>query len=254
MILPPDRRALVVSLHDVSPRTRAPFAAILKELATLGVARCSLLVIPDHHGAGKFRGDPAFCRWLEGLAAAGHELVAHGYYHQRPRGASESPWARWITRVYTAGEGEFYDLPEAAAAELLQRGQRDFAALQAPAPEGFIAPAWLLGTAAARAVRAAGYRYTTRLGGVEDFHAGETIASPSLVYSCRNAWRRAASLGWNASLARRLRASPLTRLSLHPPDFAHPAVWSQVRRIVRHALLDRAPLTYAEFLRQRSPA
>lgn len=250
------QRALVVSLHDVSPRTRPAFETMLAELAVWGVDRCSLLVIPDHHGAGNFRADPDFCRWLERLAAAGHELVAHGYYHRRPARGNESPWARWLTRVYTAGEGEFYDLPEAAAAGLLERAKADFAVLDAPAPTGFIAPAWLLGEAAARAVRAAGFQYTTRLGEVEDFRTGVTVHSQSLVYSCRNAWRRAASLAWNGWLAGRLRSSPLARLSLHPPDRAHPAIWSQVRSIVRDALRDRLPLTYADFLRRRasSPA
>lgn len=244
-------KALVVSLHDVSPRTRPAFETMLTELAAWGVDRCSLLVIPDHHGRGRFRDDPAFCRWLERLAGAGHELVAHGYFHRRERRAAESPWARWVTRVYTAGEGEFYDLPEAQAAELLGRAQAEFATLDAPAPVGFIAPAWLLGEEAARAVRAAGFQYTTRLTEVEDFRAGETIPARSMVYSCRNAWRRAASLAWNGALARRLRPSPLARLSLHPPDLAHPTVWRQVRDIVRDALCDRAPLTYADWLRRR---
>lgn len=243
--------ALVVSLHDVSPRTRPTFETMLAELATLGVDRCSLLVIPDHHGQGRFRDDPGFCRWLEGLAAGGHELVAHGYFHRRERRQAESPWARWITRVYTADEGEFFDLPEAQAAELLGRTQADFATLNAPAPVGFIAPAWLLGEEAARAVRAAGFEYTTRLTQVEDFRTGETIPARSMVYSCRNAWRRAASLAWNGSLARRLRSSPLARLSLHPPDLACPAIWSQVRGIVRDALSGREPLTYADWLRRR---
>ena len=44
-----EARTLVVSLHDVSPRTRPVFEAMLAELGTLGVARCSLLVIHDHH-------------------------------------------------------------------------------------------------------------------------------------------------------------------------------------------------------------
>lgn len=246
-------KALVVSLHDVSPRTQPAFETMLTELAAMGVNRCSLLVIPDHHGLGRFRDDPVFSRWLERLAAAGHELVAHGYFHRRERRAAESPWARWLTGVYTAGEGEFYDLPEAAAAELLARAQDDFATLNAPAPVGFIAPAWLLGADAARAVRAAGFRYTTRLTEVEDFRAGETIPGRSLVYSCRNAWRRSASLAWNGSLARRLRAAPLARLALHPPDLEHRAIWQQVGKIVRDALSDREPFTYSAWLQRRSP-
>jgi predicted deacetylase len=244
---PPDH-TLVVSLHDVSPRTRPVFTAMLAELAALGVDRCSLLVIPDHHHQGPMLADVDFCRWLEALAAQGHELVIHGYYHQRPARGRETWRDRWITRVYTKGEGEFYDLPKADAAALLARAQADFRQLDAPAPTGFIAPAWLLGAEAAEAVREAGLRYTTYLRGVQDLASGEFIPAQSLVYSCRNAWRRVCSLAWNATLAQRLRAAPLLRLSLHPPDYLHADIWRQVRRAVRRFAAERTVSTYAAFV------
>jgi predicted deacetylase len=244
----PAGRNLVVSLHDVSPLTRGAFSAMLDELAALGVARCSLLVIPDHHARGKMLADAGFCRWLEALAAAGHELVIHGYCHQRAARARETARQRYMTRVYTLGEGEFYDLPKAEAAALLALAQAEFRQLDAPAPTGFIAPAWLLGAGAAEAVREAGFRYTAYLRGVEDCRTGEFIGSQSLVYSCRNAWRRAASLAWNAALARRLRAASLLRLSLHPPDYQHAAIWRQVRRILGQVLAGRSLSTYDAFV------
>ena len=243
--------ALVVSLHDVSPWTRPVFTAMLAELAALGVERTSLLVIPDHHHRGHMLADAGFCRWLEGLAGQGHELVAHGYYHQRPARAAETWWERAMTRHYTQGEGEFYDLPRAEAAERLARVQADFRRLDAPAPRGFIAPAWLLGDAAREAVREAGFRYTTTLTGLRDFGApgeGAFIPARSLVYSCRNRWRRGASLLWNAALARRLRGRPLLRLSLHPPDYEHANVWRQVRRLAGEALGGREAITYHRYL------
>jgi predicted deacetylase len=244
----PREQSLVVSLHDVSPRTQAVFTAMLAELAALGVSRCSLLVIPDHHGEGHMLNDAGFCRWLEVLAARGHELVIHGYYHRRRARGGETWRDRWITRVYTKGEGEFYDLPKADAAALLARAQADFRQLDAPAPTGFIAPAWLLGTAAAEAVREAGLRYTTYLRGVEDFASGEFISAQSLVYSCRNAWRRVCSLAWNAALAQRLRAAPLLRLSLHPPDYQHACIWRQVRGAVQRFAAERTVSTYDAFV------
>jgi predicted deacetylase len=243
-----NRPALVVSLHDVSPLTRDAFAAMIDELRALGVTKCSLLVVADHHHKGHFLADPGFCRWLEGLAAAGHELVIHGYYHQRPRREGETFRQRMTTRLYTADEGEFYDLPKTEAAALLERAKADFRQLDAPTPCGFIAPAWLLGDEAAEAVREAGFRYTTRLGGVEDYAKERRTASQSLVYSCRNAWRRAVSLGWNASLAWRLRHAPLLRLGLHPPDYRHAPIWGQIRRLAGEAARSRQVATYAEFV------
>ena len=248
---PVSARAVVVSLHDVSPLTRAVFTAMIAELAALGVARTSLLVIPDHHHRGHMLADAGFCRWLEGLAAQGHELVVHGYYHQRPARADETWWQRGMTRIYTRGEGEFYDLPKNEAAARLARARADFARLDAPAPLGFIAPAWLLGREALAAVSGAGFRYTTYLTGIQEFReapGGDFISSRSLVYSCRNRWRRVASLGWNALLARRLRDCQTMRLSLHPSDYEHARIWQQVRRLVSAALRDRVSATYQDRL------
>ena len=240
-------KLLIVSLHDVSPLTRPVFTAMLGELAALGVERTSLLVIPDHHHRGHMLADAGFCRWLAGLAKKGYELVVHGYYHQRPARPDETWWQRGVTRIYTKGEGEFYDLPKDEAAERLGRATADFARLDAPAPVGFIAPAWLLGAAARQAVSEAGFRYTTYLTGIQDLRAPEGadfIPARSLVYSCRNRWRRTVSLGWNATLFRRNRDAATMRLSLHPPDYQHPHIWRQVRRLVGHALREREPATY----------
>ena len=245
---PAVRPALVVSMHDVSPLTRDVFAAMLEALRSIGLTKTSLLVIPEHHHRRHFLTDVPFCHWLEDLAREGHELVVHGYYHQREPRSSETLAQRLITGVYTLGEGEFYDLSKAEAARRLALAREAFRDLDAPAPGGFIAPAWLLGNDAADAVREAGFRYTTWLRGVEDLTRREFLASQSLVYSCRNAWRRTASLAWNGFLFRRLRHNPLIRLGLHPPDFRHERVWQQIRQIVQDTLGEREAVTYGDFL------
>jgi predicted deacetylase len=239
----PSARALVVSLHDVSPRTFADCRRIVAELKALGVARTSLLVIPDHHHRGQVAEDAALCTWLRGLEAAGHEVVLHGYHHQRARRSGESLRDRWTTRFYTADEGEFYDLDRHPASALVSRGLAEFRTLGFH-PSGFIAPAWLLGAAAEEAVRELGVDYTTRLGSVTDLRTGAVAAAQSCVWSVRSRWRRAVSLGWNASLFRRLRANPLLRISIHPVDVGHAAIWKQIRGLVTRALEDRAPMTY----------
>ena len=247
--------SLVVSLHDVSPLTRAVFAPILEELAAIGVTKTSLLVIPDHHHRGHMLRDAGFCRWLEKLAKAGHELVVHGYYHQRPARGDENARQRWINRIYTQGEGEFFDLPKAEAAAALARAREDFCQLDAPVPTGFIAPAWLLGKEAGEAVHEAGFHYTTYLTGVQDYQSGRGknafLRSQSLVYSCRNRWRRACSLLWNASLRRRLAPAPLLRLGLHPPDYQHANIWGQIRRFAQEEIARREVRTYQAFIEAR---
>ncbi len=245
--------ALVVSLHDVSPLTRDVFTSMLKELAGVGVTKTSLLVIPNHHHRGHMLDDAGFCRWLEGLAKARHEVVIHGYYHQRRPRSGETVRQRWITGVYTMGEGEFYDLSYDEAASLLTQAKEDFSKLDIPVPSGFIAPAWLLGPAASAAVHEARFSYTTLLTGVCSLAVKahdsrrDFVRSQSLVYSCRNAWRRACSLLWNAGLRLRLRTSPLLRLGLHPPDHQHTAIWQQILRAAREEAARRDVITYHEF-------
>lgn len=244
-------RALVVSIHDVSPLTFEPVAAMLEELDRLGVKTCSLLVIPDHHHRGHFLDSPTFCEWLRTQARAGHEIVMHGYYHQRERKASEAPLAKLITRYYTADEGEFYDISAAEALRLVTRARDDFRKLGLD-PSGFVAPAWLLSDPAETALRELNLLYTTRIGGVLDLQRSRTFHSQSMVYSVRNAWRRQASLVWNALLFHRLRSNPLLRVGIHPPDLAHPAIWRQIRKSISRALEDRTSMTYERWLSQVS--
>ena len=247
-------RALVLSLHDVSPQTRSECAEILAELAGLGVKKCSLLVIPDHHRRGHFLADAECAAWLRAQADAGHELVMHGYHHQRARRDGESARAKLTTRIYTADEGEFFDLDRAAATALVEKARGDFRQLGVE-PAGFIAPAWLLSAEAEAALCELGCAYTTRLGSVVDLQSGRVFHSQSLVWSVRSAWRRQASRVWNALLFRRLAANPLLRISIHPVDLRHPQIWRQIRELITRALADREPLTYHEWLtRQRVSA
>ncbi len=251
---PPSRapRALVISLHDVSPRTRQDCETILRELSCHGVSRCSLLVIPDHHHRGHMRDDPEFVAWMQKQAEAGHEIVVHGYFHQRSPRVVENARDKFTTRFYTAGEGEFYDIDRPTAAELVSKARGDFRELGL-APTGFIAPAWLLSDAGEEALRESGIAYTTRLGSVLDLETGELHRSQSLVWSVRSGWRRRTSLIWNSFLFRRLASAPLLRISIHPVDLYHPKVWQQIGELVTRALAGREPLTYHEWLLRQRP-
>jgi uncharacterized protein len=240
-------RSLVVSLHDVSPRTRPACERILAELGSLGISATSLLLIPDHHHRGHFLDDAMFCEWLRGLAGKGHETIIHGYFHQRARREGETPIAQAMTRIYTADEGEFYDLDRATARDLVAKARDEFCGIGLD-PHGFIAPAWLLGAEAEAALRELGIGYTTLLGSVVDFKRDASHRSQSLAWSVRSAWRRAVSRMWNALLFRRLATNPLMRISIHPVDIEHPAIWRQIHTLITRALADRKGLTYHAWL------
>ncbi|MGC3989428.1 MAG: polysaccharide deacetylase family protein [Chthoniobacteraceae bacterium] len=243
--------SLVVSIHDVSPHTWQAVERILTELATIGITRTSLLVVPDHHHRGHFLAYPDFCAWLRAREAEGHEMVIHGYYHQREPKRGEGLADKVTTQFYTAGEGEFYDLGKYEAESLISRALADFqrAGLS---PCGFVAPAWLLSEEAFAVLQAAGLRHTTRLRMFYDLANHRQIASQSLVYSTRAAWRRMMSLAWNATLYRRLRKKPLLRLGIHPPEIGYPAVWQQILKLAGMAAREREVTTYANVAQKLS--
>jgi predicted deacetylase len=177
------RCSLVVSIHDVSPLTRDAVTSIVEHLAGEGIARTSLLVVPDHHHRGNIAGDPEFASWLRDLVAAGHEPVLHGYFHKRERRADESARTRFITRCYTADEGEFFDISFPEARGLLARGRDELTQCAGVQPTGFIAPAWLLSLAGEEAARDLGFAYTTGLKSVSDLVTGRVYHSQALCWS-----------------------------------------------------------------------
>jgi predicted deacetylase len=240
-------RFLAVSVHDVSPLTREISDRMLHDLAGAGIGVTSLLVVPDHHHRADIDKDPGFLAWLREKQAAGHEIVLHGFYHRRVPREDDGAGKRLVTERYTAGEGEFYDLGYEEARERMEDG-REMLTGAGLDVVGFIAPAWLLGEEAEQAARNLGFAYTTRLGGVLDLRSGGWTRSQSLVYSPRSAWRRNVSLAWNAFLAARLRANPLARLGLHPPDWRHERIRTQALRLAREAAVERKVIRYRDWV------
>jgi uncharacterized protein len=244
------RDFLVVSVHDIAPSSRETADKMISEFSRRGVRCCSLLVVPDYHQEGAAVKDPKFVSWLRDLESQGHEIVIHGYFHSRPRRDRDTVRDRFVTRFYTQDEGEFYDLGYDEAFRRITRAREEFHAAGLK-PQGFIAPAWLLSKEGERAACDAGMEYTTRLRTVRDLRSGQDFASRSLVYSVRNGWRRATSLVWNAGLAQLLKTSHLMRLSVHPPDYDHPAVWQQVIDLLRATDRARTHTTYRDWVAEQ---
>ena len=163
---------------------------------------------------------------------------------------SGRPCDRFLTRIYTNHEGEFYDLDYAEALQRITNARDQFRAAGLT-PRGFVAPAWLLGEEAERAARDAGLEYTTRLQTVRDLRSGEEFAARSIVYSVRATWRRAVSRAWNAVLFRMLQTSPLLRISIHPPDYSHRAIWRQIVDLIEATVGSRTTITYQDWIAQQ---
>jgi predicted deacetylase len=238
---------VVISIHDVAPSSQAVCDEIISALGSKGVRHCSLLVVPDYHHQGASMKDRQFVSWLRGLEADGHEIVIHGFFHERPARGRENVFEKFVTRFYTEGEGEFYDLSYSEALRRIESARDAFRAAGLK-PHGFVAPAWLLSSEGERAARDANMEYTTRLRSVRDLRSGERFPARSLVYSVRNGWRRAVSLGWNRTLHQIQRGKPLVRLSIHPPDFSHPAIWRQILELTGELAGTRSPITYESWI------
>jgi predicted deacetylase len=165
----------------------------------------------------------------------------------RERESRDGLFKKMVTQSYTAGEGEFFDLSERDARERLNLGLSELKACGLT-PSGFIAPAWLLGSDAERAVRGLGFEYTTRIATVSDFKTGDVHSARSLVWSVRAPWRRVCSLAWNRLLAFSLRNAPLLRVGIHPPDWDHSAIRNQILNLTSAALAGRRAMTYQQWL------
>ena len=244
------RDFVVVSLHDIAPSTRKIANTIISELAHRGVRVCSLLVVPDYHHQGLFTRDGEFVSWLRGLEADGHEVVIHGYFHERPPCPKQTLRDQFLTRFYTQDEGEFYDLSYDEALRRIVAARDEFRA-HGLKPRGFVAPAWLLSDEAERAVRDAEMEYTTRLRTVCDLRSGNVFLARTLVYSVGNNWRRGVSRAWNATLFRFLKGRSLLRISIHPPDYSHPAVWKQIVDLIEGSVSSRTATTYQEWIAEQ---
>jgi hypothetical protein len=241
----PGPRSVVVSLHDVYSDSWQDYASFVDELAERGVPRTSLLVVPRWRGR-PVSDHPAMVDWLRRLAAGGHEIVLHGFRHEAGeiRGGL---LPNLVGRVYTAREGEFYQLGYPEARRLLAQGRDELTAAGLP-PVGFVAPAWLLSGLARRAVSDLGFPYTTYLHAVELLPSGLRLYAPSLVFSLRSAWRKGISLTYNPLWYLANRRAVTLRVAVHPNDVRDAAGRAMMLRLVTAALGDREPATYAELV------
>ncbi len=244
----PLAKSFVVSLHDAHPGSRAQIEEQIAFLADRGVYRSSILVVPEFHHTGSLLQDKEFCRTVTDWQDKGHEIVLHGYYHDRKESPPERLSTIFWTRFYTNREAEFLDLPLETARLRVERGRALFASLGWRA-RGFVAPAWLMAEGLPNLLAEMGFAYTTRLREIIPLLPGlnRLRTSPSLCYSSRAGWRRFASCAWNKHLFGRLRQTDLIRLSLHPRDLEFPLLRRQIDQIVRAALKRGfQPTTYGD--------
>lgn len=241
---PTEAKALCVSIHDVAPDTWPDCARLGQAVRAVADIPLTWLVVPRYHNRAPQA--PAMEQALAALLAHGDELALHGYTHLDSAPPGPGIRSRFMRTVYTQREGEFAAIGEQDARARIALGLAWFAERGWPV-RGFVAPAWLLGEAAWRAVRAAPFEYTTTISHFHLLARREAVWSPSLVYAARNAGGRLLSPYMAGALATLMAPAPLVRLSLHPRDARHPALVRHAQRLVERLLADRQPRTKAGF-------
>ena len=170
---------LIVSIHDVAPPFASGVRQLLEELDRRSIRPRVLKVVPDYGGRSPLAEDPDLCELLRSEAAAGSEIVAHGWTHHRTRGPMRGSLSARLRGAWFAPEAaEFLSLPKAEARESARRARREIADVLGVEPQGFCAPAWLINEAGRSAVEAAGYRYLLEQTVIRDLRTGETVATP----------------------------------------------------------------------------
>jgi hypothetical protein len=191
------------------------------------------LVVPRFHG----RDDDSMRMEAEltGALARGDELALHGYTHLDLEPAAGGVRGRFLRSVYTQREGEFAALTELEARRRIELGLAWFGERGWQA-SGFVAPAWLLGEGAWRALRAFPFAYTTTFSRFHLLPGAGAVFSPSLVYTARNRLGRLLSPRLADLGAALLAQAPLIRLSLHPRDARYPELVLHAQRLLARLL------------------
>jgi predicted deacetylase len=248
---PSDAPLLCVSIHDVAPATWADCVRLRDAIRAVAGIPLTWLVVPRFHGSEE--SSPAMEAQLGAALARGDELALHGYTHLDLEPAQGGLGSRFLRGVYTQREGEFAALAEGAARRRIELGLAWFAE-RGWRPSGFVAPAWLLGEGAWRALRAFPFAYTTTFSRFHLLPNGPSLFSPSLVYTARNRAGRTLSPLAAGATAALLAGSPLVRLSLHPRDAHHPALLRHAQGLLERLLATRVAVTKAECARRLTSA
>lgn len=246
---PRAKRQLLVSIHDVSPRSEAAVDALAERLDRhLGDARFAMLVIPDHWREAPIAGNAAFHARLRHWASLGIEMFLHGWCHRDETPAREG-LAAFKGRHMTAGEGEFLNLSREQALQRMGEGKALLEDILGAPVAGFIAPAWLYGPGALSALDELGFALA------EDHMKVWTPGNrrvvsrgPVVTWASRSPGRIRSSLGFAALARRVLPVLPTVRVAVHPGDVTVPALLSSIDATVSTFASTHTPARYAGLL------
>ncbi|WP_345433706.1 polysaccharide deacetylase family protein [Actinoallomurus vinaceus] len=223
---------LVVSVHDVAPVTAEQTRRWCADADSLGIP-VSLLVVPGPWRGTSLADEPGYAEVLRARAAHGDELVMHGWSHQA--GPEGSLPRRTVGRLVARGAAEFGALDEVQAADRLMSGRAVLREMGLVAC-GFTPPGWLASPATNRALRQAGFRYTTSHFGVRDLRSGRLWRGFALSHRPGGAGERLGAVLVKEWARWRARRGGLVRIALHPGDLDRPGLRDTTLRAIEAVL------------------
>ena len=238
---------VVVSIHDVSPRTLDDVRYLLGRLDAIGVRRRVLKVIPRDPERGDLGGHPDLLAALGDEVGRGSETIVHGFTH-RVEGRLRGPWPRVArARLFAAGTAEFLSVDPGEAVGRLRAGRA--ALLQAGlTADGFCAPAWLAPAWLDRACAEAGFRYVVRMASLASCDGRRRRITPWIGYMGASPLQeRLVALGNVACLAA-ARGFPVVKVFLHPQGARGSPACHRVLRTLARLSAGRTASTYGELI------
>lgn len=257
------RRKLLVEIHDVTPAAWAEVQTLAEALASLGIDKPALLVVPafeDARGRWDLRDSPEAAQWLRERAAAGCEIVLHGLTHRAPAPPPPGLKNAFMHYAFSRGCAEFAHLDARKARDRLALGRRILAECGLSA-EGFVAPAWQQSPAALAAVRTAGFHYTAFLDRVVPLSlprwrwpAAQT--APALTFAAGHPLIDHGKRWVMRKIESRARDRSLLRVALHPEDVQRARRGQRYGSLLTHILRriiqlqgERELTSYSDWLR-----
>ncbi len=246
-ITPLSPKKLLASIHDVSPKFSNEIDTLLEQLLRhMNGIDLAMLVVPDHWGSAPISQDRAFRNRLRGWADAGVEMFVHGWEH-RDNSAHKNAIAGFKAKHMTAGEGEFLGLDYADALARMVDGKKLIEDITGRAATGFIAPAWLYGGGALRALDVAGFTMAEDHMKVWNPATGKVLArGPVITWASRTKARIASSVAFAALACHALKPITHVRLAVHPGDAHVPRLRSSIEDTLAALLKGRSIGRYAD--------
>jgi predicted deacetylase len=249
----PDRRSLLVALHDVTPAHAERLARAERLLASAGLDAVAYFYVPDFHGRAPAHDDPAFAAWCRAPRPYQVQWFLHGYTHQEAPEDRRSPSTvvqRFARRFLTNGEAEFLSLRGERLRARLDAGVASFVRTVGCEPEGFVAPAWLFNDELMPALARLHVRVSESHFHVFNVQAGQALPAPVVTWASRSAAHRSGARLAAAAERRLWARQPLVRIALHPADFDHPSIVESIDRTLDAFRRDREVTSYATVIRR----